>query len=563
MRKGTIMTLKEFEFLIEKNEDAYEKSKTKQNLDENSVWYGFYYDNETVVEHTLPLYLCKASKYYKSEELLRRMNLNMDFLLRMQFPNGLISLWNCNIISAPDTAFVIISLAVSLELIEKKCIPELEELKNKISQFLKNTIPGMISGGFHTPNHRWIISCALAFLYNRFGDERLKTRINEFSAEGLDINDCGEWTERSNGGYNGVVDLCCYHIAEIIGIDKFYDAAYKNLNMMKYMLHCGDYIATEYSSRQDRGVKTKLSSWYACAYFLMAVKEKNSEFMCMAYKAMKGCKNTAKILIYLMLYENKLKELPKSKEISEDYLVVLNQNGVSEIKQKSSLFGDAVVRYRKNDLSITVMAGQPDFMYIQHGKARAVSVKLPIGWFGLGGASFVNIEQLGEKCFKLKTPLCGDYMQVLNAEMVSKFDGNYTKMPNSDREKINKVDNFVEIILEIKDDGVDMDISMGEMPYIFTQLVIGFDKDGTLYGENLENMSNGVVRPKDGIVTYIKGDNYIEIKGESTGHNYEFIRGDTLNNNTKNVVFNALSPKKWHIGIKCGKRKGRGKNNGL
>ena len=68
-------------------------------------------------------------------------------------------------------------------------------------------------------------------------------------------------------------------------------------------------------------------------------------------------------------------------------------------------------------------------------------------------------------------------------------------------------------------------------------------------------LRNGVVLPQNGKVTYRMGDDFIELYGESSGHDSDFIRGDTLNRDQKNVIFNALSPKDWHIEIKCGSTK--------
>jgi len=539
--------------LVSRSESMLEQMKHKQNLDKESVWYGSYYDNETIVEHILPLYIYEESKYYKDVDLLNRMHLNMDFFLRMQFSNGLLSLWNCNIISPPDTGFVIISLAVSLDLIEKIDMPELDSLKEKIIKFLKGTIPGMVSGGFHTPNHRWVISCALAFLYKRFGGENLKDRILEFVAEGIDINSSGEWTERSNGAYNGIVDLCSYHIAEIIGINDFYEAAKKNLYMMTYMLHPGDDVVTEYSARQDRGKKTIFAGgYYGCAYLMMAAKDNNGIFTAMAEKCIGNTQNPFKILIYLKLYEDTLKALPAPKRISENYIKLFNEGNVSKIRQPWSLFGDTVLRYRKDNLSITIMSGQKEFLYIQYGQARAACIKMPVGWFGMGGISFIKLEQTDEFTFKLTAPLYGDYVQVLSHEKVKKFEGNFLEMPNDEREKVNKVETHAEIIIKIKEDGVDLNITMNDLPYIFTQLVVGFDSEGEICGTNLEIMPNGAVKPVGGNVTYRMNNDYIEVCGEADGHDYELIRGDVFNGNMKNIIFNSLSPKDWHIRIRCG-----------
>lgn len=537
--------------LVKKQEKYYDIIKERQNLNEDSIWYGEFYDNVNIIEQALPLYISEESKYYKSKELLDRMKLNLDFFLRMQFPNGLLSLWNCNIISPPDTAFNVYPLSLCLDLIEKVNMPELDTLKEKIYRFLKNVIPGLVLGGFHTPNHRWIISCALALLYKRFKDESIKSRVYEFIGEGIDINNSGEWTERSNGGYNSMVDAWCYHIAEVFNEESFFDAVRKNLNMMKYMLHPEDYIVTEYSARQDRAQKIKMSS-YAIPYLLMACMDNDKEFSYLADLCIENSKSLGRLLVYCNLYEAELAKKPPCKQISESYTVLLNENNLSELRQKHSIFGDTVLRYRKDKLSITVMAGQQEFMFVQYGKARACSIKLPIGWFGIGGVDFSQIKRISETKFTLSTQIYGDYFQTLNSESVKEYNGNYIKMPNDQRERIGCVETNAEITIELKDNGVDLNISVDKMPYIFTQLVIGFDSDGEIEGEGIVNLPNGAFLPTDGKARYIIDSEWIEVEGEANSHNYDVIRGDIYNKHLKNLVFNALSPKDWKIKFRCG-----------
>ena len=63
----------------------------------------------------------------------------------------------------------------------------------------------MAEGGVHTPNHRWVIFRARAD-QRALSDPRFVRRIDEWLAEGIDIDADGQFTERSTLTYNVVTD---------------------------------------------------------------------------------------------------------------------------------------------------------------------------------------------------------------------------------------------------------------------------------------------------------------------------------------------------------------------
>ena len=63
---------------------------------------------------------------------------------------------------------------------------------------------------FHTPNHRWAITAGLAACSNIIEDkslvERCIDRMNEYFIEPIDCTEDGEYSRRSSGNYNAVVN---------------------------------------------------------------------------------------------------------------------------------------------------------------------------------------------------------------------------------------------------------------------------------------------------------------------------------------------------------------------
>ena len=499
--------------LIQRQESYWEDLKQHQCMDEKSMWYGgFNYAYEfamtKIITQGLPLYCEAGSRYYKSEDILERMKLNSEFLLKYQNDSGLISLLDCNIESPPDTAFMVNDLAIAHFYIERSKMTELKTIDENIVGFLRRTQNGLINGGFHTPNHRWVISCALGMLYNIFGNEELKKRAHEYIAEGIDINDDGEWTERSNACYNAVSDLYMYHIGEIFHIDEAFEAVRKNLEMMKFLLHPNDYIVTEYSTRQDKGKVATMDARYTIAYMLTAGKYNEPEFVYMAERAIEHAKEFGGLLQYARLYEEYILADIEPKPVSDKYIKMINSGSKARVPKPKSAFGDSVLRYRNGSMSVTVMAGQPDFLFFQYGDARIFGIR-----------------------------------------SVAVYKGNFNAMPNDSREDIGKVEFSAECIIELKDDGIDLDISAGGH-FLFTQLVCMFDRNGKLEGDDLKSMNEWVVRQNSGRSVYTDGGSEIEVTGGGSDHDLGVIRGDSLNKEAQNLVFNFISPEHRKIMIR-------------
>ncbi|EIP97706.1 hypothetical protein OpiT1DRAFT_02153 [Opitutaceae bacterium TAV1] len=213
-------------------------------------------------------------------EILPRAIAGMDFLIRSQRPGGLIDLQGANYDSAPDTAFVVQMLVPVLASGSKwrNIDPAWNTLSDRIETFVRRTIPGLISGGFHTPNHRWVIASALA-LAARFvsgvSDKSVADTVNSLLAEGIDIDSEGTFIERSVGVYDAVCDRSLLFLeafwptANAAGAGK---AAVANLNFDLYLLNNDGTAETGLSRRQDYGTRSVPLGLASC--YLLAGRTK-------------------------------------------------------------------------------------------------------------------------------------------------------------------------------------------------------------------------------------------------------------------------------------------------
>ncbi|MEJ5200261.1 MAG: hypothetical protein WHX53_15185, partial [Anaerolineae bacterium] len=105
-----------------------------------------------------------------------------DALLRSQRPSGLLDLITVNYDSSPDTGFTVQQLCTVIELGRSAAAddPNWAALLGKIEQFIRRAVPGLMDGGFHTPNHRWVIASALAQAGRLFPDLDVRRTVDAY-----------------------------------------------------------------------------------------------------------------------------------------------------------------------------------------------------------------------------------------------------------------------------------------------------------------------------------------------------------------------------------------------
>jgi hypothetical protein len=201
-----------------------------------------------------------------SAELLERANLAADYLLRVQRPSGNIDLLDTNYDSGPDTGFVLQVLCSFLELARLKPAPAgstlaagsmpaaaWQTLLDKTERFVRKAAIGVRDGGFHTPNHRWVITSALAQAVHLYPDLPVSEVLESYLAEGIDINAEGTFAERSAGVYDTVNDRSLLLTAEFWNRPELLPLVRRNLEFNLHLLNADLTIETGLSRRQDYG----------------------------------------------------------------------------------------------------------------------------------------------------------------------------------------------------------------------------------------------------------------------------------------------------------------------
>ncbi|MDQ0173821.1 hypothetical protein [Paenibacillus tundrae] len=571
--------------LVDSNDRAVERGMARQMLDPENRYYGGTIDPYTGVawvNHTTgtPTDMCywgaalsnPDSIYYRDEALLDRLLLATEFVLRLQHEDGSISPGWTNYHSPPDTAFVVVGYSQLYQLLVKQEWTPLQPVLNNMRQFLERTIPVMLAGGCHTPNHRWVLCAALGFLHDIFGLEEAVQRAEQWLAEGIDITPDGEWTERSNGIYNAVSDIMLIHAARLLGRPELLEPVRLNLRMMVYLVHPTGEIVTDYSGRQDLGSIHDLSSYYL-PYAILAQLDGDPIFAGMAALADGTLTDpgvcSVNALVRLLL-EPELQQANGSLDVlPQQYEVMLNEHfaRASYLDQMEAVghhgrifhsrmhtdFGAPVARIRDGETSVTVMTEVPPFFALRHGKVRLLAVQLA-SYFNPGYIPMQDMTRLPQG-YRLTGEQKKGYYDPIPAnelpETASSDISPWYLLPHQSRRLTHEQTFRVGAEVLHTENGWTMHLTGEEPEDIMMQLSFVFGSEGELTYEDGTETSDGHHLWSSGNLRYTCGEDWIEISGGETGHLASSVREAKLPEKCKIVLVNFMTPfdKTIHISL--------------
>ena len=246
---------------------------------------GFSESSTGICSAYITAYYTPQSTYYHNPMLLDRAIPAMEYQLAHQHEDGTIDLLETNFHDSTSNAFSIQGLGPAFQILRRfteHTEPE-TRLEKLVLQYMKASADAMVKCGFHTPNHRWVVSSALSLCYNLIGDPRYLAHIQKFLNEGIDCDENGEYTERSAGTYNIICNRSLIFLADELDMPELYEPVTRNLYMVMKYMEPDETICTMNSTRQDVGTDPSWSIYYE-NYLYMAVATQNPEFAWMADK---------------------------------------------------------------------------------------------------------------------------------------------------------------------------------------------------------------------------------------------------------------------------------------
>ncbi len=472
-------------------------------------------------------YCAKGSAYYHNAAVVDKLDILVKFLASAQAEDGTVNVGNLE--SPPDTAFLIEILGPAGSIMKKDNSSELQTVQQQLKQILLKAGEGLVTGGIHTPNHRWVISAALAQINHLYPNKKYINRINDWLGEGVFIDEDGHYPERS-GIYSGVENTAFITIARLTNKPSLYAAVRKNLAMYRYYIEPNGELVRNDSRRQDQyEAAAKTSTLFYLQYRYMAIAEKNRQFAGVA----KMIESTAgfekdileRSLFYFLEDEILQQELPTAEPIPDRYEKLFPTSHLLRIKEKNTtvtLFGGV-------DWPLIVASGRsnsPDFFSYRKGDAILKYMRLSSNFFSMGYFYSDGLRKEGNSYIlskKLEIP----YYQPMPNEK-RKVNGDYKLSPSIDDRFWNKMDfsnrpvsnvKKLETIIRLTETKgvVELEFELKGMKGVPVTLELCFKEGGQLNGVTAAD-ANGNSFLEQGTGEYRAGNDVITFGPGAVGH---------------------------------------------
>ena len=362
---------------------------------------------------------CPESAHYQSKALLAEIQAAIGYLLKVQHADGTLDLLSTNFHSTPDTGFIVKRLTTAYSLLARSETPAMDEVLARFKSFLLRAGEALIAGGIHTPNHRWVVSAALAKLNGLWPDARYVARIDQWLAEHIDMDQEGQYNERSTLIYSPLTNRLLITIADGLNKPDLLDYVRKNLTMTLYYLHPNGELVTEASGRQDKALIGTPEGYYY-AYRYMTLRDKNGEMAAMCRLIEKTLlAKTVYYLDYLLDDPSIWRELPTSRPLPTNYVKEFPKSGL--------------VRIRRDGWDGTILSANPVWLTFHKGNAVLQGIRLATSFFGKGQFQTEQIDKQNSS-WVLTQSLEGPYYQPYPPQAIP-ADGDWEKMPRQNRKQ--------------------------------------------------------------------------------------------------------------------------------
>ena len=447
----------------------------------------------------LLLYCNPDSRYHREPSVLESARLYLDHLLREQHEDGTIDLKCTNFHCSSTIAFSIQGFAYLWRVLERHDMSTLEEerVRTMARRYVEQSAAGMLGGGFHTPNHRWVLVSALSLLYRILGDERLRREAELYLREGIDSDADGEYTERSVGVYNMAVNRSLLIAAEELGKPELLDPVKRNLDSVLRYWEPDDTLYTLGSRRQDYGTEARPLGYYD-NYLFAGLALENPEYLFLAdhIRDLSLALGRPVSALGRFMADPDLQALtPESRPRSFD---------CEYLNTRSTL-----LRIREGDRSLSVLSGNTRFLKYQVG-GNSVYLRCAATFFGDKGRFVSEAISSTPQGYRLRYFRRWGYKRPLDSTPPS---GDWLAMDHDSRDEAQMQD--YEVTAEVVRCGGDVQIHFrtSGCSGVLLKVELIFKPGGYLDTADvrLPGKAGGYAFHKQGCARYTLGCDWIEV----------------------------------------------------
>ena len=481
-----------------------------------------------------------SSKYFNSPALAQPLRLAVAYMIKAQHADGTVDYYATNFHSNPDMAFILELVCPACELLRSSSLPIYRTLADELGVFITRGANGLVTGGIHTPNHRWVVCSALALANALYPNPRYVARIDQWLAETIDLDPDGQYTEKSTTVYSPTVDNSLVHVARLLNRPALYEPVRRNLEMTLFYVHPDGEVVTEASRRQDRNTRGSMARYYY-SYRALALNDRNGRFAAICRQIEQTARAQISILPALLTQTDLQSPLPPDATLPTDYAKVFAYSNLARI--------------RRGQRSGTILANNTTLFSFRKGAAALEALRCATAFFGKGQFIADTLEPINGR-YILRQKLEGPYFQPLSAEQIAHED--HVKMaPNGTlstesralRTRSNVQTLESTITLSESAGKFSLEFSITGTDDVPVALELAFRHGGKLTGVEPVAHLNDAFLLSSGTGRYSVGDDTIEFGPGQAPHSYTQVRGALPKWEGLSVYVTGLTPFKTTLTI--------------
>ena len=468
------------------------------------------------VKTLIAAYRSPDSALHGSSRAVAAATTHLRALLAVQTTTGLFA-GGDNVQSPPDSGFTVNDVC-DAHVLAAGAGPELRDVTAALAEIAGAATGSLLTGGVHTPNHRWELCAALARLHRSFPDDLLLDRVREWLAEGVDIDAEGLYSERSANYAAHVSNPSLLLLADVLGRADLLDAVERNLATTLDLIRPDGTVETVLSRRQDQNHPFPLAP-YLPHYRLLAIRTGRGDFSRAALLAAAGGIDDPDLLAETLLTPDLCRVLPApaAEPLPRDrYLSTARLAARASATAHTVVYGGSDVPEHRRIRS--GLACNPTFLRLFAGDAVLDAVRLSRGFFDLGPFRAAAVQQPADNRYRLTETLTAAYYQPLSPDR-RRNDAAYrmadegrfsAAMAFADRPR-DEVSHTTQVGVDLREDGADLRIDIGG-PRVPWSLELTFRPGGV--PEGAVPLGDGRWCLTAGPMTYRVGDDEIRVEAD-------------------------------------------------